>query len=160
MSMPKKERIGPSCPICDARDPPREHVARHFGEELSLHVASLPNQLSCTECSYKGEKTKNLELHIALVHGKLDEFLKNQRLIKSKRQKFMTTPKKQVIGPKCPICDMKFTKSQNRDHVSWHFMEELREYVQTFPNPQACQFCSYTSEKIDNLVKHLALGKF
>ena len=45
-----------------------------------------------------------------------------------------------------------------RDHVAWHFIEELREFVQSFPNPQACWKCDYTSEKMDNLVKHVALG--
>ena len=28
-SKPKRENIGPACPICDVRDPPREHVARY-----------------------------------------------------------------------------------------------------------------------------------
>ncbi len=81
-------------------------------------MATLPDQLACSECSYRGEKTKNLELHIALVHGKLDEFLKDDALVDSKKVKFLTTPKKTTIGPHCPICDMKFTKAQNRDHVS------------------------------------------
>ena len=46
----------------------------------------------------------------------------------------------------------------NRDHVTWHFMEELREYVQSFPNPQGCLHCDYTADKMENLVKHVALG--
>lgn len=46
----------------------------------------------------------------------------------------------------------------SRDHVAWHFIEELREFVQSFSNPQACWQCEYTSEKMDNLVKHVALG--
>ena len=158
LSKPKKESIGPQCPICDVRDPPREHVARHFGDELSIFVANLGTGLECPDCSYKGEKMKNLELHIALVHGQLDIFLKNVELVHSKRDKFMMTPKKQTIGPKCPICDMAFTKSQNRDHVAWHFMAEMREYVQSFPDPMKCIYCNYTNEKIDNLVKHVALG--
>ena len=45
-----------------------------------------------------------------------------------------------------------------RDHVTWHFMEELREYVQSFPNPQGCFHCDYTADKMENLVKHVALG--
>lgn len=158
LTKPKKESIGPVCPICQVRDPPREHVARHFGPELSKFVQTLPSQTECSDCSYKGEKPKNLELHIALVHGRLDFYLKDRKLIARKRQLYMTTPKKQAIGPQCPICDMKFTKSQNRDHVSWHFMDELREYVQSFDDPQKCNLCAYSSEKIDNLVKHVALG--
>ena len=71
---PKRENIG-LCPICDLRDPPREHVARHFGDELNELVVDLSESLTCPECSYVGEKAKNLGLHIALVHGKLDEFM-------------------------------------------------------------------------------------
>ena len=44
-------------------------------------VSTLADQLSCSECPYKGEKAKNLGLHIALVHGKLDFFLKNKSLV-------------------------------------------------------------------------------
>ena len=55
--------------------------------------------------------------------------------------------------------DITFTKSQNRDHVSWHFMEELRTIVNNeFEDPQVCNQCDYQTDKMDNLVKHLALG--
>ena len=71
-----------------------------------------------------------------------------------------------LMQEKCPICglqfkvykitNLQFTKSQNWDHVSWHFMDELREYVQTFSDPQQCNQCEYRSDKIDNLANHLA----
>jgi len=32
-------------------------------------------------------------------------------------------------------------------------MEELREYVLTFEDPRSCNQCTYTSEKLDNLVR-------
>ena len=155
---PKKTSIGPSCPICDVRDPAREHVARHFGDELNEVVNALENKQACPHCNYSSDKVKNLGIHIALVHGQLDEYLANDMLIQMKRNKIQATPKKMQIGPQCPICEMRFTKGQNRDHVSWHFMDELREFVQTFPNPNMCAFCNYVTEKQDNLVKHVALG--
>ena len=70
----------------------------------------------------------------------------------------MSQPKKLNIGPRCPVCDLTFTKSQNRDHVAWHFIDELRDFVQSFDDPQKCWKCDYSSEKMDNLVKHVALG--
>ena len=155
---PKKTSIGPSCPICDVRDPAREHVARHFGDELNEVVNALEDKQACPHCNYSSDKVKNLGIHIALVHGQLDEYLANNMLIQMKRNKIQATPKKMQIGPQCPICEMRFTKGQNRDHVSWHFMDELREFVQTFPNPNMCAFCNYVTEKQDNLVKHVALG--
>lgn len=155
---PKKASIGPCCPICDVKDPPREHVARHFSDELSEFVSQLPSQQKCFQCSYRGEKPKNLGLHIALCHGQLEVYLENDMLVDSKRRKVMSLPKKQALGPNCPVCDIAFTKSQNRDHVSWHFMDELREFVLSFKNPQQCWKCEYSSEKLDNLVKHVALG--
>ena len=158
LTKPKKTSIGPSCPICDVRDPAREHVARHFGDELNEVVNALDDKQSCPHCNYSSDKVKNLGIHIALVHGQLDEYLANDNLIEMKRNKIQATPKKMQIGPQCPICEMRFTKGQNRDHVSWHFMDELREFVQTFPTPNMCAFCNYATEKQDNLVKHVALG--
>ena len=38
------------------------------------------------------------------------------------------------------------------------FPKELREFVQNFDDPQKCWKCDYQSEKMDNLVKHVALG--
>ena len=113
-SKPKKQTIGPTCPICDVRDPPREHVARHFSDELNEYVSTLPDQQQCAKCSYRGERAKNLGLHIALVHGMLDLYLNNGKMVSAKRHKFLDQPKKQTIGPKCPVCDLVFTKSQNR----------------------------------------------
>ena len=103
---PKRESIGPECPICNVRDPPREHVARHFGDELSEFVNTLKDPLKCFECNYQGEKPKNLGLHIALVHGQLDVFLKDRTLVQAKIVQFHSMPKKQNIGPRCPICDL------------------------------------------------------
>ena len=78
-------------------------MARHFSIELDKIVNGLEDPLRCQECNYQGEKSKNLGLHIALVHGQLDTFLKNKDLMKAKMKQFSTTPKKQSIGPRCPI---------------------------------------------------------
>lgn len=143
--------------MCDIVEPECKHVT-HFSDELMDFVSRLPDQNQCSKCQYRGERAKNLSLHIALVHGQLDVCLDDEDLVAAKRNKFFSQPKKQIIGPKCPICDQVFTKSQNRDHVVWHFVEEIRDYVQSFPNPQACYHCEYTNEKLENLVKHVALG--
>jgi hypothetical protein len=99
LATPKKVSLGPACPVCGVPDPPREHVARHFSEELAGHVATLPDALSCQECSYRGEKPKNLGIHIALVHGLLDIYLADGNLVAEKQAKFMQQPRKQV---RCP----------------------------------------------------------
>jgi hypothetical protein len=41
----------------------------------------------------------------------------------------MLQPLKQNIGPQCPLCDLTFTKSQNLDHIAWHFINKLCEFV-------------------------------
>ena len=69
---PKKENVGPNCPVCSVREPTREHVARHFSDELLLHVQTLPDQNQCAQCPYRGDKPKTLGIHISLVHGLLD----------------------------------------------------------------------------------------
>ena len=58
-----------------------------------------------------------------MVHGRLDVYLKDKKLVQTKIMQFNAMPKKQSIGPRCPICDVVFVKSQNRDHVAWHFIE-------------------------------------
>jgi hypothetical protein len=63
----------------------------------------------------------------------------------------MLKPKKKNIGPQCPLCDLTFTKSQNRDHIACHIINKLREFFQSFPDPTKCRKCDYASEKIDNL---------
>jgi hypothetical protein len=68
----------------------------------------------------------------------------------------MSKPKKQNIGPQCPLCDLTFTKSQNRDHIACHIINELREFVQSFPDlgPQ-CPLCDLTFTKSQNR-EHIA----
>ena len=71
--------------------------------ELLDHVATLPDQLNCTQCNaYRGEKPQNLAKHIALVHSMLDFYLQNNALVQAKRKEVMAKPKKIVIGDTCP----------------------------------------------------------
>ncbi len=110
---------------------------------------------SCNECSYTSDKLDNLAKHVALGHSRLDTLLQDDDLVAQKREIVMNKPKKINIGPTCPVCDLTFTKSQNRDHVAWHFMDEFREFVHSTGNEKACQLCYYTTEKPDNLVSCL-----
>ena len=105
---------------------------RHFSDELLAIVNEYPDPCACLDCEYKGDKPKTLSIHVGLVHAKLDLFLQNQSLVQSKRQYFHAKPKKLSIGPVCPVCDVKFTKTQNRDHVSWHYIDELRAIGEYF----------------------------
>ena len=102
------------CPICDVKEPAREHVARHFSDELLIIVAEFPDPASCIECEYKADKPKTLSIHVALVHARLDMFLMDTEMVASKRESFMSKPKKLNLGPNCPVCNIKFTKTQNR----------------------------------------------
>ena len=52
-----------------------------------------------------------------------------------RRQEYQSKPNKINIGSECPVCDQQLTKQHSRVHVIWHFMEELREIVQTFADP-------------------------
>ena len=158
MSKPKKMELGKTCPVCETNDPTREHVARHLSDELLEIVYGFDDQAQCPECAYNNARPKNLAIHIALVHNMLDHFLGNTELMEMKRSQHLNKPQKIQIGQSCPVCDLQFTKGQSRDHVSWHFMEELRDIVNCFPDPQACPDCPYTSDKVDNVVKHIALG--
>ena len=104
----------PECPICDMKEPSREHVSRHFSDELLEIVNQYPDPASCIECHYKADKAKTLSIHVALVHARLDMFLLDHELVASKRDSFLSKPNKLNIGPTCPVCDITFTKNQNR----------------------------------------------
>jgi len=82
--------------------------------ELLSYVETLPNQLTCEECNYTGEKPQNLAKHIALVHSMLDELLMNSELVAAKRQDALTKTKKVAIGDNCPICDVAIPKRDAR----------------------------------------------
>ena len=72
LSKPKKVSIGNKCPICSIKDPAREHVSRHFNNELMLLIQDLDDPLQCPECNYRGEKSQNVARHLGLVHSRLD----------------------------------------------------------------------------------------
>ena len=74
----------PECPICDMKEPSREHVSRHFSDELLEIVNQYPDPASCIECHYKADKAKTLSIHVALVHARLDMFLLDHELVASK----------------------------------------------------------------------------
>ena len=116
LSKPKKV-ILEKCPICDMKDPPREHVSRHFMSELMDLVTNLPDPMQCPECSYRGEKSaKNVARHMALVHSKLDVLLSNSELVTRRRLEHQSRPNKINIGSECPVCDQALTKQHSRVH--------------------------------------------
>ena len=135
----------------------RDHVARHFGPELDDIIMAFDDPNQCNLCPYRSDKLKNVAIHVALGHQVLDKFLDDDDLVASKREAAMNSVKK-ISFDKCPVCDVSCSKGGGRDHVSWHFMDELRDYVNTFPDNLACIECPYTTDKTDNLVKHVALG--
>ena len=129
---PKKGPGMPSCPICDITNCTREHVSRHFGDELIDIVMGFSNHNQCSQCNYSNEKHKNVGIHIALVHKILDHFLKDEELVAKKRNSFHDRTQKVNLGSNCPVCSQPFTKGASRDHVCWHFMDELRDYVSCY----------------------------
>lgn len=110
-------------------------ITLEIDDKLCFFFVGLHDQLQCPECSYRGEKSQNVARHIALVHSKLDALLADKNLVNKRRQEYQSKPNKINIGSECPVCDQQLTKQHSRVHVIWHFMEELREIVQTFADP-------------------------
>ena len=61
----------------------------------------------CDMCSYMNPNSDKVVKHIALGHSKLDEMLQNDELVQRKRELASTRPKRENIGPECPICNVK-----------------------------------------------------
>lgn len=154
-----RTHIGSACPVCDLKDPSREHVSRHFMPELLEHVQSLPDTLNCQQCNnYRAEKPQNLAKHVALVHSMLDVCLRDSSLVERRRREFLSKPKKISIGDVCPVCKQSISKRDSRVHVIWHYMDDLREMALEFADPRQCDYCPYTNDKIEKMAKHIALG--
>ena len=54
----------------------------------------------------------------------------------------------------CRVCD---APGPTREHVSRHFLSELLEVVDCFPNPLACTQCDYQGETTTTVALHAAL---
>jgi len=126
--------------------------------ELREIVAAFRDPKVCDLCGYQNVRADKMAKHLALGHSKLDQLLQDEALVESKRELALARPKKTPLGSQCPICEVGFTKSTNREHVAWHFRTELKDMVTSMEDPTSCALCSYTSEKVENMAKHLALG--
>ena len=82
-----------------------------------MFVNHYPDPCACIECEYRADKPRTLAIHVGLVHARLDILLQDMNLVNQKRASYFAKPKKLSIGPTCPVCDLRFTKAQNRDHV-------------------------------------------
>ena len=59
---------------------------------------------------------------------------------------------------KCPICNLALTRQYKRDHVIWHFMDDLKQIVTTtIPHDGVaykCMDCDYFIDKIENMARY------
>ena len=66
------------------------------------------------------------------------------------------------LGSECPVCTNQLAPAKEKDHIIWHFINELRELVsstceETETGVFECNECSYTGEGMDLMAKHCAL---
>ena len=123
------------CPVCNAGKCNSKHVTHHFMKELLEAVASFENPLVCPSCDFRASANEGMAVHVAVGHAKLNLLLKDQDLVRMKRNQISSSrPNKITIGEICPVCDQQLAKQHSRTHVVWHFIEELREIVASFPN--------------------------
>lgn len=85
MSQPKKVSMGQNCPLCLLPVPSREHVLKHFMDDLLELVAkNSPSPLKCHECNFTSDRPENVAKHVGLMHSRMDEMLQNEDLMKQK----------------------------------------------------------------------------
>lgn len=156
--------MGETCPICDMSNPPRDHVARHFIEELIEYCdRAMPGSLSCNECDYRGSQKENLAKHVALFHckvrtkhltppypyynmslffyQKLDEYLFDAELVYTKRNNYNAKQLAADAEVQCPVCDKLMPKPRLREHCTRHFAEEITAIVHSFDKQEVCGLC-------------------
>ena len=66
------------------------------------------------------------------------------------------------LGSECPVCTNQLAPAKEKDHIIWHFINELRELVsstceETETGAFECNECSYIGSGIDVMAKHCAL---
>ena len=97
--------------------------------------------------------TNTLNMHLALTHGKLEELLQSAELVRAKRlavfqqrqlqhqqaklqqqqqqqqaaAAVLSAVKSSVPQTKCPICDVPMATPSYKEHVLWHFTDELKQ---------------------------------
>ena len=164
-----------ACPVCDVQAPSREHVSRHFVNELVEVVQVFPDEKKCPQCPYGTPDNAKMAVHIALAHAQLEIYLEDASLVSTKREAIAAQKKQQqqqqqqasgsglsmsagksgkFQGTSCPICEQMLNKAHSRDHIVWHFMEQLRSFI---IEDTKCPECNYTGEKSENVARHLAL---
>ena len=158
-SKPRRITIGPTCPVCNAKEPARGIISyyskreldfnslfffRTCGKALQWRTTNFRESLSRSLCMYRmrlpwrqaqdfghscwisackffyyhnDQWKQSPSYWIDILQAKLDIILQDKNLINQKRASYFAKPKKLSIGPTCPVCDLRFTKSQNRDHV-------------------------------------------
>jgi hypothetical protein len=74
-----------------------------------------------------------------------------------KRKKSSGKITKYEFGDECPICNLALTRQYKRDHVIWHFMDDLKQIVlTTIPHDGVaykCMDCDYFIDKIENMAR-------
>ena len=95
--------------------------------------------------------SNTLNMHLALTHGKLEELLQSAELVRAKRLAVFqqrqlqhqqaklqqqqqqqaaavaSAVKTSVPQTKCPICDVPMATPSYKEHVLWHFTDELKQ---------------------------------
>ena len=152
---PKRLSFGPNCPICGQKGRDRDHIARHFINELMEIVQMLPKKSKCNMCDYRNSRNDYMAKHIGLYHCKLDEFMQNTELVEQKKALAAKVPKKVSMGDFCIICN---NSMPSREHVARHFQQELLDLIgKKSPSLQSCPECEFSAEKPEYVARHLGL---
>ena len=110
-------------------------------------------------------------LHVALVHQQIDEYLDDLELVRLRRRKISikngnnfggnggagSSNGKFELGDECPVCSNTLSRQYKRDHVIWHFMDDLKQMVMaTVPHDgiaYKCLDCEYFVDKLESMAR-------
>jgi len=72
-------------------------------------------------------------------------------------KRFSSKTAKVDFGDDCPVCYHALTRQYKKDHVVWHYMEDLKQIVvSTVPFDgiaYKCMDCDYFIDKIENMAR-------
>jgi len=88
-----------------------------------------------------------------LSHEGFLQHLSDAELVRQKRLQFTSNIKSFPVGASCPVCGQSLSQQYSREHVVWHFIEELKELAESNSvlegTEYKCSDCEFVGKNLE-----------
>ena len=125
-----------------------------FEPQVILNTSAHDDSQDDVEMSEDFKRFNNLEPEEDVAEEEFCDVCSMELINHADDQPCQPTDTYVKIYKYCQVCDL---REPTREHVSRHFMSELLEVVDCFPNPLACTQCDYQADMSTTVALHIAL---